>query len=124
MKISIQAWKNGNYVSLADLLRVAGSFLAEKKWYAQVNEVAPEPGADQLEKIDPGESIDFSELLQRASPNTQLVDGEIFAMDGDYRCLLIRAVDSTSWDIESDEQLFIDTFTKAYPDAIEIPEQK
>lgn len=122
MKLSIPAWRNDRYVSLAELLLLIGRFFVNSKWYVKVEEVAPEPGDNLIKALDPLNPINIFDLLHIITPNIQIIDGTVIASD--FECskplLVLRAVDSTSWDIEteiSDVEVII---RSAYPEAQKI----
>ena len=120
MKISVPAWQGNRYVSLEELLQLIEKFYPEKEWYIRADEVAPEPGAERIEATSADVSIQLSELQALVSPNLQLVDGEVIARDSQGVCLRLIAVDSTSWDVEADDELAIAQLVAAYPDASKI----
>lgn len=121
MKLSIHAWRASHYVSLAELLLLVEQFVPEKQWFVQIQEIAPEPGAELFESCDPRHPLVMEDLLRLSAPNIQIIDGEIIAVDGDGNsCLLLRSVDSTSWDIETDNMEIIAKIKERFSDAIEI----
>jgi hypothetical protein len=120
MKISVPAWTDNRYVSLAELLQLIGKFYPGKDWLVRVEEVAPEPGAERLEAVNADLALQLSELQALVSPDIQLVEGEITARDNKGICLRLTAVDGTSWDIETNDEFAVSTLVSAYPDASEI----
>jgi len=123
MRLSIRAWRGNHYVSLSELLLLIGRFFAENQWFVQVQEVAPEPGAELLEACDPAKPLTIDELHRIAAPNIQIVDGQITAIGNDGKIyLLLHAVDSTSWDVETDHTEALSTIREVFSEAIEIPD--
>lgn len=120
MKISVPAWVDGRYVSLAELLQLIGKFYPEKDWLVRVEEVAPEPGAERLEAINANVPMQLRELQDMVSPDLQLVDGEVTVKDLQGICLRLIAVDSTSWDVETNCKLAVWALVGAYPNAVDI----
>lgn len=121
--LSICAWRGDHYVSLHELLDLIGHFFAECRWSVQVNEVAPEPGAELLEDCDSSRLMLLHELIRISAPNIQVIDGEITAIDNDGNAsLLLRAVDSTSWDIETANTEALARVRESFGDAVEIPD--
>jgi len=102
MILSIPAWENASYLSLEDILLAIENRCQNFIWRLHVVEAAPEPGAKMLEGIDPKASMNYFDLLDLVTPGLQIIDGEAIAEDVDSDAyVLIRAVDSTSWDIET-----------------------
>lgn len=118
MRISIPAWINSHYVSLAELLLLIGQYYPEKDWLVRVEEVAPEPGCERLEAIDANVPMQLWELQGLVKNDVQLVDGEVTARDHQGMCLRLTAVDSTSWDVETNYEIAILTLFREYPNAI------
>lgn len=118
MKLSMPAWKDDRYISLAEILLGIGKSLTHMQWYARIDEAAPEPGAEQLEALSPTTPISIFELLHLVTPSIQIIDGEITAKDetktGNHY-LLLRAVDSTSWDIETNLDYIAAELKDLYP---------
>jgi len=80
-------------------------------------EVAPGPGVEALEALDPSVSLDTLELLHLITPRVQIIDGVIESYDEkEGLILLIRAVDSTSWDIETEDIELLEALQRVYPD--------
>ncbi|WP_044529114.1 hypothetical protein [Herbaspirillum sp. B65] len=67
--------------------------------------------------LDPGQPLSYSTLLRMVTPQLQVIDGEAVAVDpvSSEKRLLIRAVDSTSWDIETEMQSVVDKVRECYP---------
>ena len=62
--------------------------------------------AEKLHEVaDQNRSLPFSDLLQIANAVDQVVDGEFAGYDSTHRKrLVIRAVDSSAFDVESDDE--------------------
>lgn len=121
MNLSIPAWKDEHYICLAEILLVIGSFITNMQWQVKFDEVAPCEKTDELECFDSNSRISTYELLHMITPAIQVVDGEVSATDkfGVEICLLIRAVDSTSWDIETNLVDVLKAIKGAFPEAVE-----
>lgn len=117
MNLSIPAWREGHYLSLEEILRALGDVCSEFQWTLHADDVAPEPGTDVLLGLDPGQPLSYSTLLRMVTPQLQVIDGEAVAVDpvSSEKRLLIRAVDSTSWDIETEMQSVVDKVRECYP---------
>jgi len=121
MKLSIPAWEEGRYLSLTELLILFGRYFINLKWYVRVEETAPEPGAEKLDSIDPLVSMDIFKLLHLVSPTVQIIDGTITASDTDDSepKLILRAVDSSSWDIETKNTEVLSIVRSRFPEYFE-----
>ncbi len=121
MNLSIPAWRDEHYVCLAEILLIVGRFITNMQWQIKFDEVAPCEKADELERFDSNARISTYELLHMVTPTIQIVDGEAVATDqfGVEACLLIRAVDSTSWDIETNLVDVLKVIKGAFPEAVE-----
>lgn len=123
MKLSMPAWKDDRYISLAEILLNIGRSLINMQWYVHIDEAAPEPGAEQLEALSSKTPISIFELLHLVTPSIQIIDGEITAKDEtktETPYLLLRAVDSTSWDIETNLDYIVLELKALYPELTDI----
>jgi hypothetical protein len=119
--ISLKAWHNATYVSLAELLIVIGRFVLRLRWKLHLQEVSPGPGSVVLESLWPNRELDTFELLHVVTPSVQIIDGEILGYDSQGKlALTLRAVDSSSWDIETDNQQILRLILEMYPDAVSL----
>lgn len=121
MKHSMSAWRDDNYISLAEILPCIGKSLTDLQWYVNIHEVAPEPGAEQLEALSPTVPLSILQLLHLVTPGIQIIDGEITAKDeSGKQQLLLRAVDSSSWDVETDLEPIVRALEDSYPELTHI----
>ncbi|RIA31645.1 hypothetical protein DFO61_2370 [Ectopseudomonas oleovorans] len=121
MKHSMSAWRDDHYISLAEILLCIGKSLTDLQWYVKIHEVAPEPGAEQLEALSPAASLSIFQLLHLVTPSIQVIDGEITAKDeSGKQQLLLRAVDSSSWDVETDLEHIVRALEGSYPELTHI----
>ncbi len=121
MKYSLPAWIGDHYISLAEILLCIGKSLTDLQWYVKITEVAPEPGAEQLEALSPAAPLSIFQLLHLVTPGIQIIDGEITAKDkGGKQLLLLRAVDSSSWDVETDLKHIVRALEDSYPELTHI----
>ncbi|MEZ4312249.1 MAG: hypothetical protein R3F14_29825 [Polyangiaceae bacterium] len=82
------------------------------------------PRAEELESTHADKRLSTLELLHLVTPDVQIIDGEIVgysATDEEVPVILFRAVDSTSWDVESDDSDVLALIRTTYPDARDIP---
>lgn len=121
MKYSMPAWIGDHYISLAEILLCIGTSLTGLQWRVNIHEVAPEPGTEQLEALSPAAALSIFELLHLVTPGAQIIDGEITAKDkGGKQLLLLRAVDSSSWDVETDLEHIVRALEDSYPELTHI----
>lgn len=124
MKLSIPAWNNNQYLSLSEILLAIGWPLKGLDWYLNIEETSIEPGAEALEKTDPKQAHSIFELLKITTPTIQIIDGEVIgtSRDGEH-FIKIQAIDSTSWDIDSNRPETLITLKSYFPSAIELLDQ-
>jgi hypothetical protein len=74
-----------------------------------------------LKRYLPAAALSIFELLHLVTPGVQIIDGEITAKDkGGKQLLLLRAVDSSSWDVETDLEHIIRALEDLYPELTHI----
>jgi hypothetical protein len=123
--VTMKAWHDRHYVNLDELLRVVEPFIVGFTWKSRIEEVAPGPSAQRLEQLDPEQRLPTVELLRLFSPDAQVIDGEFLgysAIEQKSSTLVLRAVDSTWWDIESENEELLALIRRTYPDARPIPQ--
>lgn len=119
--LTFRAWRDGRYVALGEILVVLGPRILDLSWTLRLVDVAPHPRAHHLEAVPPDKSLGTLELIHLVTPDLQIVDGEVTgSADGLSPKVMIRAVDSTSWDIESDDVAVLSAIKYAFPDAAEL----
>lgn len=122
MKISMLAWNDDEYISLAEIILAIGWPLRKMIWHIRVEEASIEPGAEALENSCPSDSYSTLQLLRMITPNIQIIDGEIIgtAQDDTEDYIKIEAIDSTHWDIESNITELIESIKNIFPYATTI----
>ena len=106
---------------LSDLLSLAGSRARSAEWRVSGVE-AIGPQSDLLHGAsDSGEVLDGVSLLAAAQEVDQVIDGRFVAYDPGQRhpWLVLRAVDSTSWDAASTDAAVLDRIRARYPRIVE-----
>lgn len=104
--VTFHAWREGHEVSLHELMRVLERFEA------------------RLETIAPEERLTTPELLRLVTPDVQLIDGTLLGYGGPGQeppSHVLRAVDGTSWDVESMDEDVLARVRRAWPDAHDLP---
>jgi hypothetical protein len=125
MKLSISAWNNDKYISLEEILRAMEHLVVGFTWWLRVLETAPEPGSEVLNDVNPELPMSYADLLTLVTPNLQIIDGEAIARDeihNSNKYVIIRAIDSTSWDVETEMNGIVSAILHAYPDACTVEE--
>jgi predicted secreted protein len=122
-KLSIPAWRGEHYVSLGELLQLLREVVSEYSWHLNVDEASPGPRQIDLHALRADTWLKTTDLLNLVSPDAQIIDGEAvgFSQPTDtVPTIVLRAVDSTSWDLESDDPSVIARVSAAFPDREEI----
>lgn len=99
--ITFGAWRGRHYIGLSEIVAALGSIVADLQWDLRFDEVAPGPEGEALEGLVTGRRVTTLQLLEAAFPNGQVIDGELRGHLPDQQgpALIIRAIDSTEWDI-------------------------
>lgn len=119
-RLSFRAWRGKHYIGLAEVLSALGRTTANAVWELRLDEVAPGPEGDRLHTAADGPRIGTRELMLTAFPDGQIIDGELraFAQPGDAEPLLVLyAVDSTDWDLETTDPAVLAAAREAFPGA-------
>jgi hypothetical protein len=124
--LTFRAWQHGRrYVGLNEIVQNLGALSSDLLWRLRIVDAGLSPASDQLEAIPWSRLFTSQELKELFSSHAQVVDGEVqgFQTRADVRPrIVIRAADSTWWDVESPEKDVLDTIQAHYPDAKPIPE--
>ena len=123
--VTFFAWREGHYLDLTELLRILERFVEGLTWRVRFDDVAPGPTADSLEALGPDVRLPTAELLERVSPSdVQVIDGVFrgYRLPGDDSpSVVLRAVRSTSWDVEAENEALLDFVRSTFPDTQDIP---
>lgn len=123
--LSLPAWRDGRPLYLAEIILALGWSAADLTWRCRDLEIGPGPDVSALEEVALSDKkLSTLELLHFATPDVQLIEGEVFA----YRkergtgqpIVTIRAVDSTSWDLEFFNDHDFQSIITAFPESIEL----
>jgi hypothetical protein len=110
---------------LVDILRLLQPELHQTEWTLSGTEcVGPE--AEQVHRIDDGrQRVSGTSLLALASGLTQVIDGEFIAYGPDGRpWVTILAVDSSAYDVISEDESVIARIKARFEEATEIPAEQ
>ena len=120
--ISLKAQRGDAYLSLAELLFVLGRPLLKLHWKTRVSKVAgPEEVAARLTSVAEEDWLGTFDLLHLVTPDVRIVDGEVTGYDAQgERILNVRAVDSSWWDVETDDPEILQTLSEVYPDGMKL----
>lgn len=122
--VTLPAWSEGRYRNVPDLLAAVGPSLWQLTWGVVATEVSPHPLASRLEALTRDVRVETKELVSLFGSGLQLVDGSVHGFAGlEQRtpALVVRAVDSTSWDVESADVEILNAIKRAYADARDLP---
>jgi hypothetical protein len=123
--VTWRAWEGDRYVTLGDILTALGDLARDLRWKVRVDDVAPGPGAARLEAVDPDTWLDTPDLIGVAGgEDVQVIDGEVAgyraeALRAPY--LVIRAVDSSWWDVESADDAVADALRSRFSGVEDLP---
>jgi hypothetical protein len=109
-------------VTLRDLLRIIGDPARCSSWRLAGIE-ALGPSADDVHAAsDAGAVLGGEDLLRIANGLDQIIDGYFRAYRGleSEPWLIVRAVDSTSWDVASESSATLDEIKRAYRNVTEV----
>jgi hypothetical protein len=117
--IFLKAWPESRYLGAAEILVVIGRFVLNVTWTLRLEEVAPEPRAVELENLNKKEGVATLELLHHLTPDIQIIDGKLVGHDSSGKfSVIITAVDSTSWEIETDSIDIVEALASYYKEAL------
>ena len=122
-RLSFRAWRGKHYVGLAELLCALGGPTADAFWELRIDEVSPGPPGEVLESLAGGPRVTSRDLLLAAFPYGQIIDGEVrgyTAADAPDPFVVVYAVDSTDWDVESTSPAVEAAVREAFPDATDV----
>jgi hypothetical protein len=119
--VTFNAWREGRCVTLSELLLLLLPKIQGFTWRLSLAEISPHPMAEELEVVAGQKALGTRELVELVAPGVQIIDGKIEGFV-DARAsspsIVIRAVDSTSWDVESEDDEILSTIGHEYPDAV------
>jgi hypothetical protein len=103
--LSFPAWHERTYISLSEILDRIDIPISRFEWTLEVEEWAPNPATDDLPSHRapialPG--AEFEDIIRQ--PNVQIVDGNATAWKSGEPVIRLSAMDSTSWDIATEDQ--------------------
>jgi len=118
-RTSFRAWRGKHYIGLAEVLCALGRPAADAEWELELDEVAPGPQGDALTALAGRDRATTRELILAAYPDGQIIDGALRAY-ADGPLLVLYAVDSTDWDVESADPAVLAAVREAFPEAIDV----
>lgn len=107
---------------LRDLLACVAPVAVQMDWRVQTLEYTGERAEQLHALVDQGHLITGASLVMIADGVDQVIEGELFGyMQGDATpALVLRAVDSTRWDVASPSEALLDEFRKKYRVVIDV----
>ncbi|MEV0611179.1 hypothetical protein AB0I61_33020 [Polymorphospora rubra] len=121
-RIRLHAWRGSHYIGATELLTMLGRITAELSWELQIDEVAPGPTGARIEALARQPRVRTRALIVAAFPDGQIIDGELRGYvdgDADEPYIVLRAVDSTDWDIECVDPQVYGALKIALPDSVD-----
>jgi hypothetical protein len=123
--LSLPAWRDGRPLYLSELILAFGWSVVDLTWSCNALEIGPGPEISSLEAVaGNNKRLTTLELLHLATPYVQVIDGELIGYnehDGQVQpAVLIRAVDSTSWDLGILDEENSQRITDIFPEAVEL----
>lgn len=110
---------------LHDILELLGEKGLVSQWEVRAVEVASGVAATRLERLADEESVvDGNELLSLARAVNQVVDGEFKGtLPGEAKpWVIVRAVDSSAYDVETDDKRLLDGIRRRFSVVDDIPQ--
>ena len=111
-------------VTLEDVLRLLGRRAETSVWKISGVETLENGGKDTLQGMsDSGTPVRGSELLRLASTRPEIIDGTFagYENDEDEPWIVIRAVDSSAYDVETNDERLLDQVRKRFQNVADIP---
>jgi hypothetical protein len=105
--LTILGDRNNSIPSVQQVLTLLRSEALALEWFVSGVE-AVGPGAGAFHEVPENRSLSYDELYGLASNVIQVVDGEFIGVDTNgQKRLILRVVDSTSFDVEADSEPII-----------------
>jgi len=113
--ITFAAWIDGHYRTTAEVLSAFGDHL---RWRLKIDDA----NSDADELYNPPGEMETARLLEFLD-DVQIIDGVLegrrFGDEAPY--VIVRAVDSSWWDVESEHSELVDAARAKFPDAFDQP---
>lgn len=124
MNFSFEAWRDEHYIGLAELIVALGATALPLEWKLDLEEIAPHPQEGELRALE-GSLVGTLRLLRACAPDVQIIDGSAsaYSQDSGQPLVVLRAVDSTWWDVICLDEYSIKPLIESYqqsPDAVEV----
>jgi hypothetical protein len=120
--VTFAAWRDDGsgrrYVTLAELLVRLGSRGLDLRWRARIEDASSHPLLARIEQACAGAPIGTLDLLALVAPDLQTVDGDFAGYAGDELVVVLREIDSTSWDFCTTDAAAMREIRRCYPDAV------
>lgn len=124
--VTFRMWDGDRLRGPGEVLEVVGERTSGAAWRVEAVEAAGEAeAAAAMERLGAAGPVPDAELRKVASSDVQLVDATLSV--GEPPLLVIRAVDSTDWDVLSDDATLLEALRMRFgaadlpPSAIEPP---
>lgn len=111
-------------VDLVDVLRLLGDVLVQTRWKLSGVEALGGSAAEKLQRLSDAQGeVSGQTLLELAAEVDQVVDGEFQGFRGNDLSpwIVIRAVDSSSYDVLTDDHRIVEQIRGRFSTVSEIP---
>jgi hypothetical protein len=123
--LTFHAWQDDRYIGIRDILTALEDVVAGLQWRVRIDEMASGPGPNRLEKVSPDTWIDTPGLLEVTANDVQVIDGQMSGYQSRESAtpkIVVRAVDSTWWDIQSDDDVVAEAVMNRLPNVAPMPQ--
>ena len=108
IKLIRQHGENGEHYDMSSFFEDFDRYFHVKRWQIQVDWCQGDGSSEIERQSENGLSIMDTEFRELYRNIYQTIDGEFQAFDGERRVARLLAIDSSYWEVESDNQAFID----------------
>jgi len=124
-RLTFRAWQGDRYIGVRDILTALEDAVASLQWRVRIDEMASGPGPNRLQDVSPDAWLDTSGLLDATANDVQVIDGQLSGYQSRESAsphIIVRAVDSTWWDIESDDDDVAQAVVNRLPNVVPMPQ--
>lgn len=116
---------DGLTVDLIDILRLLGLPAEESDWELSEVEAVGDSAAGELHTLAEGKArVPGRTLLRLAAAVTQVIDGTFagYRNGAERPWIVIRAVDSSAYDVQSQDEELLDSMRNLFKEVSDLPE--
>lgn len=126
--LAFRAWEGSKYISVHEIMMLIFPLVSDTHWEVDLDELAEGPGSKEFEDLA-SRSLHVpvsSGEIAHSSLGVQVTDGRFtgFRHDGEtgQPVIVIKATDSTDWDVASTDTRILLLLRARFVDAIELDE--